>query len=321
MNNQPDYSKIYTHTPQQHPNLILGSLQLVLWMFFHPQAFRNHLKSIHPSFTANISFITVLQKLDIFKISAMWKFILQGLLILPLLLTVLSIAIIILLLVSISNMSLGEAISLFLICFSYAILLALTLGISLGLIYSIARGITVTTTVAVVVSIAIVIFYAVYIGDGATVGDNYHVAVALAYGLGLGIAAAVATKIAYGLSIALAYSLALFIVGESTLGLVGGIAVAMVITIHYWRPVVFHPLLIIWNFLLYRFESRKNIKKISLLRFHPAVWDEFSYIPFHGLDRHLSLVIKHNPDEGKAALQYLSTTRQSWAAKIDINIK
>ena len=48
MTTQPDYSKIYSHTPEQHPNLILGSLQLLFWMFFLPKAFKNHLKRIHP---------------------------------------------------------------------------------------------------------------------------------------------------------------------------------------------------------------------------------------------------------------------------------
>ena len=312
---QSKYSKIYTHTLQQHPNLRLGSLQLLVWMLFHPQAFRNHFKGIHPVFTVNTSFIRGLQKQDIFKNSALWKFILQGLLILPFLLTVLPTAVIILFLVTISSMSLQEAIYLFLICLVYGIVLALTLGILLGLVYSIPRGIAVTTTVAVVVSMAIAIFYAVYIGDSASVGDNYHVSVALAYGLGLGIAAAVATKIAYGLSIAVAYSLALVIAGESTLGLVGGVALAIAINIHYWRPLVFYPLLMFWNFLLYRFESEMTSKKLSLLRFHPAFWDEFSYIPFYGLDKYLLLVLKRNPDEAKAAIQYLSTTRQSWAIK------
>src|SRR4028119_2333582 len=34
----------YTDSPEQHPNLILGSLQLLFWIFFRPSAWRNHLK-------------------------------------------------------------------------------------------------------------------------------------------------------------------------------------------------------------------------------------------------------------------------------------
>ncbi|MEH2433951.1 MAG: hypothetical protein V7K25_06810 [Nostoc sp.] len=36
----------YTNAPQQHPNLILGSLQLLFWLVFRPSAWRNHLKPI-----------------------------------------------------------------------------------------------------------------------------------------------------------------------------------------------------------------------------------------------------------------------------------
>ncbi|MGH8001789.1 MAG: hypothetical protein ACREPR_20775 [Brasilonema sp.] len=39
----------YTDAPEQHPNLILGSLQLPFWLIFRPTAWRNHLKRIDPS--------------------------------------------------------------------------------------------------------------------------------------------------------------------------------------------------------------------------------------------------------------------------------
>ena len=39
-----------TDAPELHPNLILGSLQLLFWLFFHPSAWRNHVartRSVH----------------------------------------------------------------------------------------------------------------------------------------------------------------------------------------------------------------------------------------------------------------------------------
>ena len=97
MTTQPDYSKIYTHAPEQHPNLILGSLQLLFWMFFRPTAFKNHLKRIHPVLESDISLITVLRgESYIRKKPALWKFILQGFFILPISLTVLARTVIIL---------------------------------------------------------------------------------------------------------------------------------------------------------------------------------------------------------------------------------
>ncbi|MFP4103125.1 MAG: ATP-binding protein, partial [Coleofasciculus sp.] len=39
----------YTDSPEQHPNLILGSLQLLFWIFFHPSAWQNHIARIEKS--------------------------------------------------------------------------------------------------------------------------------------------------------------------------------------------------------------------------------------------------------------------------------
>jgi len=39
----------YSDAPKQHPNLILGSLQLPFWLIFRPTAWRNHLKRIDPN--------------------------------------------------------------------------------------------------------------------------------------------------------------------------------------------------------------------------------------------------------------------------------
>lgn len=179
MTTQPDYSKIYTHAPEQHPNLILGSLQLLFWMSFLPTAFKNHLKQ----------------------------------------------------------------------------------GMVCGLVENVAFSISLN----------------------------------------------VSRNVAKGLMFAVVFGIGGIVEGIVVLGLVS--------TIYYWRPFVFHPLLITWNFLLYRFEQGRTSKKTSLLRFHPAFWDEWLYIPFQGLDKHLLLVMERNPNEAKAAINYLSITRQRWAAQ------
>ncbi|MEB3179531.1 MAG: hypothetical protein VKL59_10925 [Nostocaceae cyanobacterium] len=76
-----DYSKIYTYAPQQHPNLILGSLQLLFWLFFRPTAFRNHLNRIDPAFADDSNSNSPVQ----WRNPALWKFLLQPSLILPVL--------------------------------------------------------------------------------------------------------------------------------------------------------------------------------------------------------------------------------------------
>ena len=39
----------YTDAPELHPNLIVGSLQLLGWLFFHPSAWRNYVNRIDPA--------------------------------------------------------------------------------------------------------------------------------------------------------------------------------------------------------------------------------------------------------------------------------
>ncbi|NES97337.1 MAG: hypothetical protein F6K32_19370 [Desertifilum sp. SIO1I2] len=39
----------YTHSPEQHPNLIIGSLQLLFWLFFRPSAWESYLGKIDPA--------------------------------------------------------------------------------------------------------------------------------------------------------------------------------------------------------------------------------------------------------------------------------
>src|SRR5262245_9110161 len=44
----PTIPNAYTDAPELHPNLILGSLHLLFWLFFHPSAWRNHVRRIDP---------------------------------------------------------------------------------------------------------------------------------------------------------------------------------------------------------------------------------------------------------------------------------
>ncbi|WP_414569901.1 AAA family ATPase [Nostoc sp. CCY 9925] len=48
-------SNTYTNAPEQHPNLILGSLQILFWLFFRPTALRNYLKQIFDALEIDIN--------------------------------------------------------------------------------------------------------------------------------------------------------------------------------------------------------------------------------------------------------------------------
>ncbi|NJR75545.1 MAG: ATP-binding protein, partial [Scytonema sp. CRU_2_7] len=77
-----DYSKIYTDAPEQHPNLILGSLQLLFWLFFRPKAWRNHLKRIDPNLEPDSSLFFLLRR-GRWRNLALWWLLIQGYLVLP----------------------------------------------------------------------------------------------------------------------------------------------------------------------------------------------------------------------------------------------
>ncbi|MCK5666715.1 MAG: hypothetical protein KAI17_24665, partial [Thiotrichaceae bacterium] len=81
------------------------------------------------------------------------------------------------------------------------------------------------------------------------------------------------------------------------------------------RPLLFYPFQAAWNILLCRADEKRTSHQNSLLPWHPAFWDEYQYLPLFGLENHLVMVTERNPIEGQAAIEYISGTSQSWAAK------
>jgi hypothetical protein len=83
----------------------------------------------------------------------------------------------------------------------------------------------------------------------------------------------------------------------------------------YWRPLLFYPFQAGWNLLVFRKDEKQTNHQESLLHQHSAFWDEHQYMPLFGLETYLVMVAERYPAEGKAAIEYLSSTSQSWAAK------
>ncbi|WP_346293524.1 ATP-binding protein, partial [Sphaerothrix gracilis] len=130
---------------------------------------------------------------------------------------------------------------------------------------------------------------------GVAGGLAYGVAGGLAYGVALGVAGGLAFGVAYGVA--------------------GGLAGGVGAWVNWWRPVVMSALLVPWHFWLYRIDEARAGKQPSLLHRHLAFWDEWQHLPIWGLDKHLLLILERSPLEGQAALNYLSTSRQRWAAQ------
>ncbi len=83
-------------------------------------------------------------------------------------------------------------------------------------------------------------------------------------------------------------------------------------SVTWWQPLLFYPFQAAWNLLLFRAEEKRTG---NLLRWHSAFWDEHQYLPLFGLESYLVMVAERNPIEGKAAIEYISSTSQNWAAQ------
>ncbi len=95
----------------------------------------------------------------------------------------------------------------------------------------------------------------------------------------------------------------------------GVIGISLGVSLAWWRPLVLYPLLEAWNLILYSLDERRAADRPSLLRWHSAFWDELQRLRLGGLDDHLLLVMGRHPEEGRAAMEYLRTSRQHWAAQ------
>src|SRR5690349_19775226 len=47
----------YSHAPRQHPNLIIGSLQVLVWLLGHPLAWCHHIARIDPALRPDCTFL------------------------------------------------------------------------------------------------------------------------------------------------------------------------------------------------------------------------------------------------------------------------
>ncbi|MCC3418338.1 MAG: ATP-binding protein [Microcoleus sp. PH2017_29_MFU_D_A] len=271
----------YTNAPEQHPNMILGSLQLLFWLFFHPSAWENHLKRIN--------------------YSALWKLRIQAFLVLPVLANSIVLAFVLWLLeVPVQTIALGVAFGL-----AWGVGWGVGWGVASGLEWSLGWFVWLCQVSSVASSMVLGLRFgvALSVGFGVALGVALGVGSDVGFGVALGVGFGVGFGVALGVGFGVASSVAL------------GVALGVVITIHLWLPVLMYPFVTLWNILLYQLDKLQTATKPSFLRWHSAFWDEWHWLPLLGLDKHILLIIERNPEEGKAALNYLSTSRQRWAAQ------
>ncbi|PZD70541.1 hypothetical protein C1752_10970 [Acaryochloris thomasi RCC1774] len=95
----------------------------------------------------------------------------------------------------------------------------------------------------------------------------------------------------------------------------GLLGLALGLTLPWWRSLLSYPITVPFNSVLYFLDRKRASHRPSLLPFHSAFWDEHQSIRLRGLDKHIVLVAKRNPAEGQAAIEFLGTSRQRWAAR------
>lgn len=131
---RPWTTNAYTDAPIQHPNLLIGSLQLIYWLSVRPSAWRSHVARIDPTLGPDFALVDL--KVAPWRIPAIRRLLMQLCLILPALS-----AIIVGLILSVLGKSLPEIM--------FGMVFALTLGIVAGLPASVVGGVVVGTTVAI----------------------------------------------------------------------------------------------------------------------------------------------------------------------------
>jgi AAA+ ATPase superfamily predicted ATPase len=94
-----------------------------------------------------------------------------------------------------------------------------------------------------------------------------------------------------------------------------GVPILLGLTWCWWQAIFLYPFVSAWNLLLYRAEQRRDPATKSLFSWHSVCWDERQHLPLSGLENYLVLLAEHYPTEGQAAIDYVSTTQQRWAAQ------
>lgn len=95
--------------------------------------------------------------------------------------------------------------------------------------------------------------------------------------------------------------------------LFAGVVFILGLSVNWWRPLLFYPFTAAWNLLLQHADEKRQAS--HLLYWHSAFWDEHQYIRLFGLENYLVTITECNPALGQVAIEYLSNSRQSWAAQ------
>ncbi|MCX6048955.1 MAG: AAA family ATPase [Chloroflexi bacterium] len=86
------------------------------------------------------------------------------------------------------------------------------------------------------------------------------------------------------------------------------------LSVTLWLPLLLYPFWVIWSNLLFRWDQQHPAQPLRF-HLHPAFWDEHQRLPWPNLAEYLVFAVERNPIQGHAALNFLSQSRQRWAAQ------
>ncbi len=343
MTTQPDYSKIYTHAPEQHPNLILGSFQLLFWTFFRPKAFRNHLKRIDPALDLNLlnpnclrlKNISLYQLfLQVFFISPSLTYFIILLFLLALDIPIETISYTSLLSVLITTayggiLGAGILIGSLRTMFVNALIFGMSFGIGLNIIIGIsyAMNFNINSRIAgLVLTIPLGLIFGlsthfpfIDLNDFYEFEehqDNHKIQQPSKFTSAILTIAIYITPLAR-IFIVILFTLIVvrFIVIEPQFReALPSIIIGL--TVNSSLSILLYPFATIYSLLIYNIDKKHMVNnKLNLLRYHPAFWNEWQHLPFINLNKYILLIAQRNPFEAKAAIEHLLNSRQCWAAQ------
>ncbi|MGB3615405.1 MAG: hypothetical protein WBA10_16550, partial [Elainellaceae cyanobacterium] len=263
----------YTHSPEQHPNLILGSFQLLFWLVFLPSAWENHIQRLDSDLSKDFSLFRVFTHEQLRK-KQVWRFAAEGFVLIPILNSML---------VGMFSASAGNSLKTVVVHIFFSLFYSSLFGTMFGLFAGVTFGITFSTVFNATFAVAGVVV------TGEIISSTISLALVIGTGIGLWLAIISGVQIKkIGVFAGIAFGVILS-GGNTAVGVAGGIATGIGSWMNWWRPAIMSISLIPWHILLYRIDKIRAGKFLSVLHRHIAFWDEWQHLPIRGLDKHLLL--------------------------------
>lgn len=171
----------FTNQPQLPRNLLLGSLRLLVWLFFHPSAWRNHIQRLNLGLSPNFCLAAINGRQ--LRSPVYWRFLLMLYLVWPLALGLLLTGALLLF-----RYSLFEAVPAGMVAMATGFVMALAIGFVASVPSGIAAGVAVGTTMGIT---AVFFLTTSTSPQPILLETTVGLASGLAGGLGFGLAAGV----------------------------------------------------------------------------------------------------------------------------------